>query len=92
MKPRDSPGPDGQQQREDHRSSEALEHHIRTPLAVIYGHVQLLQRRLDRSYVFSSEELQRSLGYIDQAARAIEAYLETRSNQARRRINGAHDQ
>lgn len=92
MEPRDNAHANGQQQRQDHWSLEMLEHHIRTPLAVIYGNVQLLQRRLDRGYVLSNDELKRTLGYIDQAARSIEAHLERRSNRARRKISGADDQ
>ena len=92
MEPRDNIPTNGQKQRGDYRSSEAWEHHIRTPLAVICGHVQLLQRRLDKGHVLSNDELRRTLGYIEQAARSIEAHLRARNDQARRPTDRVGDQ
>lgn len=74
MEPRGTNPTDGQGD-SDRWSSEALQHHIRTPLSVIYGYVQLLQRRLRRGEVLDQADLLRTLGYIDQAARAIEGRL-----------------
>lgn len=91
MEPRDKTHANGQGWN-DYQSSVALEHHIRTPLAVIYGHVQLLQRRLDKGQVLGNDDLQRSLAYIQQAARSIEAHLSARTDQARRPTDGAGDQ
>lgn len=82
MEPKDTNQSDGQGD-SDHRSSEALQHHIRTPLSAIYGHVQLLQRRVHRGEVPEQADLLRTLGYIEQAARAIEAQLRTPGEKAR---------
>lgn len=81
MEPRDTNQPNGQGN-SDHGSSEALQHHIRTPLPVIYGHVQLLQRRVRRGEVPDQKDLLRTLGYIEQAAHAIEAQLRSPSEKA----------
>jgi signal transduction histidine kinase len=71
---------------------EAFEHDIRTPLTVIYGQVQLLQRRLDKGHLMSNDDLQRSLHSIDRAARSIEAHLSARTHDIRRTRYGADDQ
>lgn len=91
MEPRDTTGPKGQEQDRGHLSSK-LAHDIRTPLSVIYGHVQLLQRRLRQGQTLENDQLLQKLGYIEQAARSIEAHLRTRYDQAPRPTNGAGDQ
>lgn len=91
MQPRDRSRDNGHR-RGGYSPSDAFEHHIRTPLSVIYGHVQLLQRRLDKGHVLSTEDLRRTLGYIDGAARSIEAHLRTRNQSDRRKTPGTDDQ
>lgn len=76
MEPRETNGSNGQGHRSDAEESDrVLLHDIRTPLAVIYGHVQLLQRCLRRGDALDREEILRTLGHIHQAAKAIEARL-----------------
>jgi signal transduction histidine kinase len=53
-----------------------VQRNIRTPLAVIYGHVQLLQRRVHRGRVIDSDDLLRTLDHIQKAVRTIESQLE----------------
>ncbi len=91
MEPRDRTreNPDG---RSRPRPLEAFEHDLRTPLSVIYGHVQLLQRRLDKGHVLSTDDLQRSLDAIDRAARSIEAHLSARTDGVYRKRHRADGQ
>lgn len=54
---------------------------IRTPLTVVSGHVQLLQRRIRRGQPLDKDDLLRSLGHIERAAQAIEAQLRDLSDE-----------
>jgi signal transduction histidine kinase len=91
VEPRDRTreNPDGQG---EHSSREVFEHYIRTPLTVIYGQVQLMQRRLDKGQVLSPDDLRRTLQYIEGAARSIEAHLSARTEQVRRKRHRADGQ
>lgn len=91
MEPRDNTGANGPRRNEGHLSGEVL-HDIRTPLSVIYGHVQLLQRRLRQGETLENDQLLQKLNYIEQAARSIEAHLRARNDEARRPTDGAEDQ
>ena len=76
MEPRETNGSNGQGHRSDAEESDrVLQHDLRTPLAVICGHAQLLQRRLRRGDALDRDELLRTLGHVQLAAKAIEARL-----------------
>ncbi len=57
-----------------HVSSAALDQ-LRSPLAVISGRAQLLQRRIQRGQILSPDDYLEALASIDRAARALEAQL-----------------
>jgi signal transduction histidine kinase len=59
----------------DGGATDRMLHDLGTPLAVVHGHVQLLQRRLRRGQVLHSDELLRTLSTMEQATRAITARL-----------------
>lgn len=88
MEPRDNTRAKGQEDSESQLSN--MLHDIRTPLSVLHGHVQLLQRRLRQGQALDNDHLLQKLGYIEQAGRAIEAQLRALSDKANRHI-GSHD-
>ena len=83
MEPREKNGSNGQGHRSDEEEFDQVLHHdLRTPLAVICGHVQLLQRRLRRGDGLDHDELLRTLGHIHQAVKAMESRLSELDHQA----------
>lgn len=91
MKPGDKTGTDGQEQGGTLLSRETL-HDIRTPLSVILGHVQLVQRRLHRGQTLDHAHLLQTLGYIEQAVGAIDAQLKEPGDKASPPARGADDE
>lgn len=85
MEPRDNTRVKGQEDSESQLSNKMV-HDIRTPLSVLHGHVQLLQRRLRQGQALDNDHLLQKLGYIEQAGRAIEAQLRALSDKASRHI------
>ena len=58
---------------------------------MIYGHVQLLQRRLRQGQTLDNHHLLEKLNHIEQAARSIDTHLSARNYQARRPTKGTDD-
>jgi signal transduction histidine kinase len=83
MEPRDNTRRDKQRRDSVDESEREWEHHIRTPLSVIYGRVQLMQRRIHKGEVLDQEDLIRTLSTIEQATRAITARLRAHRNTTR---------
>lgn len=54
-----------------------LQHDLRTPLTAIWGHVQLLQRRMRRSTTLSPAEREDLLANLAMMTMAIEAQRRT---------------
>lgn len=75
MEHRDYNGSNGQKRGHHVDAFEQVAQDIRTPLSVVYGHVQLLQRRLRQGRILDPDEILRSLNHIEGGARAIEKHL-----------------